>query len=69
MCVLKKDMKFKPLILTFSSDMPIKELRWKGQLLIPGIFDGEHYLIFETLDGNKTRLSHGEKFSGCLTMT
>ena len=40
-----------------------EELRWVGRLAIPGIFDGEHYFILETHEG-QTRFIHGEKFSG-----
>lgn len=39
--------------------------RWIGRLLIPLIFDGEHYFQLEEIDG-KTKLTHGEKFSGLL---
>lgn len=56
-------MKFKPRVLTFDEN---RELRWKGQLLFPGLFDGEHYfLLQETADG-QTRLTQGENFSGLL---
>lgn len=42
------------------------ELRWRGQLLIPGIFDGEHYFIVEPLGQSQTRFVHGERFTGVL---
>ena len=45
---------------------PGRELRWKGKLLLPGIFDGEHCFVLEPLDGGRTRLIHGEKFRGIL---
>ena len=52
-----------PTLLNFS---PLKELRWKGQLLLPGVFDGEHYFqLSERADGS-VRLMHGEVFSGML---
>ena len=44
---------------------PAKELRWLGRLLMPGIFDGEHYFKLEAKDGG-TRLVHGEHFNGIL---
>ena len=72
MLVIKKSMKFKPLVLTFDGTSPIrKEFRWVGNLGAPGLFDGEHFFIFETVagDSSKTRFIHGEKFSGCLTLT
>lgn len=40
-----------------------RELRWRGG--IPGVFEGEHYLRFEA-DGDGTRISHGERFTGVL---
>ena len=40
-----------------------EELRWFGRVAIPGVFDGEHYFILETHQG-QTRFIHGEKFSG-----
>ena len=42
------------------------ELRWKGQLGVPGIFDGEHSFQLSALDSGKTLFRHGEKFSGFL---
>jgi hypothetical protein len=42
-----------------------RELRWKGKLLLPGIFDGEHSFRLEP-SGDRTRFVHGEKFSGLL---
>lgn len=56
------EMTFKPVIVTF--DAP-NELRWKGKLGIPGLFDGEHYFVLKE-EKNKTRFVHGEKFSGIL---
>lgn len=45
---------------------PNRELRWKGELLIPGIFDGEHYFILEQVGEGEVRLIQGELFSGLL---
>ncbi len=56
-------MTFRPKLLKFD---PGKEFRWKGQLLFPGIFDGEHYFILEEKGENNTLLTHGELFSGLL---
>lgn len=57
-----KPMSFKPRLLLFT---PQKELRWKGQLLVPGVFDGEHYFeLTETAAG--VRLVQGELFTGFL---
>ena len=53
-------MTFKPELLVVR---PEEELRWIGRLLIPGIFDGEHYFLLEEING-QTQLTHGERFSG-----
>lgn len=43
-----------------------REMRWKGKLFIPGIFDGEHYFILEPMEEGQVRLIQGELFSGIL---
>jgi hypothetical protein len=45
---------------------PERELRWKGQLFLPGLFDGEHAFLLTSLDGGRTRLDHTEHFAGAL---
>jgi hypothetical protein len=42
-----------------------QELRWKGSVLVPGIFDGEHLFLLEKL-GNQTHLIQSEEFTGLL---
>jgi len=43
-----------------------RELRWRGKLLIGGVYDGEHsFTLTERPDGT-TRLVHAERFSGVL---
>ena len=59
----KTGMRFKPIVLAVR---PGRELRWLGHLLLPGIFDGEHYFLLTPLDDKRTRLTQGEKFSGIL---
>ncbi|MFN0064302.1 MAG: SRPBCC family protein [Myxococcaceae bacterium] len=59
----RKPMTFRPKILRAESG---KELRWLGRVLIPGVFDGEHYFQLEAHDGG-TRFVQGEKFSGLLS--
>ena len=59
----KSGMRFKPTVLTVR---PERELRWLGHLLIPGVFDGEHYFLLEPIGEGQTRLTQGEKFSGLL---
>ena len=57
-----KPMGFKPTILVVK---PFQELRWLGRLIVPGLFDGEHYFrLAPTVDG--TMLDHGENFSGLI---
>lgn len=57
-----REMTFRPRVLKVDPDA---ELRWKGRLLVPGIFDGEHYFKLDS-EGEGTRLRHGEKFTGIL---
>jgi hypothetical protein len=45
---------------------PERELRWLGHFIISGIFDGEHYFLLDPLGEDRTRLTHGESFSGLL---
>lgn len=59
----QKPMTFKPVVLKFT---PNKEFRWRGKLLLPGIFDGEHYFILEEISPYKTKFTHGEIFEGIL---
>ena len=57
----RSGMRFKPTVLTVR---PGRELRWLGRLPVPGLFDGEHFFLLEPIAGGKTRLTHGETFSG-----
>jgi hypothetical protein len=59
----KTPMRFAPVILSVRPD---RELRWRGSVLVGGVFDGEHYFLLEPLDENRTRFTHGEIFSGLL---
>lgn len=43
------------------------EIRWLGRFLFKGLFDGEQFFRLEPLEGGRTRLIHGERFSGLLT--
>ncbi len=56
-------MTFKPIILIFETN---KKLTWLGNLLVKGIFDGEHH--FELIDNNDgtTTFHQNEKFTGIL---
>lgn len=58
-----KLMLFKPTVLEYLKE---KEFRWKGKLIISGLFDGEHK--FELIDNSNgtTTLIHSEIFKGLL---
>jgi hypothetical protein len=59
-----KAMSFSPIVLTVQPD---RELRWRGRVLFPGVFDGEHYFRIKPLEsGRRSRFVHGERFSGVL---
>ena len=56
-------MTFKPNVRAVEAS---RELRWLGRLLLPGVFDGEHSLRIEPLDGGRSRFVQSERFSGLL---
>ena len=59
-----KGMTFRPRVLRA---VPDEELRWLGRVVLPGIFDGEHFFTIEPLDqGRRTRFIQGERFTGLL---
>jgi hypothetical protein len=55
-------MTFSPTVL---AARPGKELRWRGRLLLPGIFDGEHRFELEERGGTCV-FRQSERFSGLL---
>jgi hypothetical protein len=55
-------MTFHPKILTVRTE---QELRWKGNVLMTGLFDGEHRFFLEQ-QGDKTHLVQSEEFTGLL---
>ena len=59
-------MTFRPTVLVAEER---KEFRWRGRLIVPGLFDGEHYFRIEPLGPARTALTHGEDFSGLLAGT
>ena len=59
----RSPMTIKPRVLVVD---PNRELRWKGKLGVPGLFDGEHSFVLEPLADSRTRLVHWERFSGLL---
>jgi hypothetical protein len=56
-------MRFQPTLLAVQ---PNRELRWKGKLLVPGLFDGEHYFRLEAKPAGGLTFHQGEVFSGIL---
>ncbi|WP_174296581.1 SRPBCC domain-containing protein [Sphingomonas bacterium] len=57
-----RTMAFKPTVLVARNN---QELRWRGRLILPGLFDGEHFFqLSPAKDG--TLLKHGENFSGLI---
>jgi len=58
-----KAMAFRPIVLRHRVG---REFRWKGKLLFPGLFDGEHYFEFSPGTDGSTLFTHGENFSGLL---
>jgi hypothetical protein len=57
------EVKFQPTLLVVD---PARELRWRGKLLIKGLFDGEHFMQLVELAPGRTRFVHGENFTGIL---
>ena len=41
-------------------------LVWRGRLLLPGLFSGEHCFTLSPLEDGSVRLSHSEQFRGLL---
>lgn len=58
-----KVMNFRPRVL---EAVRPERLSWRGRLVLPGLFDGEHHFFIEQLDSGGVRFHHGERFSGLL---
>lgn len=58
----RKRMTFRPRVLRAE---PGRELRWRGKLLVRGLFDGEHCFELQPTPAG-TRLRHYEHFTGLL---
>lgn len=56
-------MTFKPTVLVAD---PEREFRWRGKLMLPGLFDGEHRFQLEPMAANRVQFIHSEQFSGLL---
>jgi hypothetical protein len=58
-----KGMSFRPTILVAD---PNREFRWLGHLWLPGLFDGEHSFLIESLGAGRVRFVQRERFGGLL---
>ena len=56
-------MRFRPTVLIID---PKREFRWKGKLVIRGLFDGEHFFKLEPKSDAQLVFHQGEVFSGLL---
>lgn len=59
----ERTMTFRPTVLEAE---PLRRIRWLGRLGLPRVFDGEHVLELEVLDGARTRFTQHEQFRGVL---
>jgi hypothetical protein len=59
----QKAMQFRPVVLRADRE---RELRWRGKLFVPGLFDGEHSFTIEPIAVGRSRLRHSETFTGLL---
>ena len=58
-----RGMRFRPKVLAVE---PRREFRWKGRLLLPGLFDGQHFFVLEPKSETRVVLHQGEIFTGAL---
>jgi hypothetical protein len=54
---------FKPTVLDLR---PGRLIRWKGRLVLPGLFDGRHALSVDPLDEGRSRFTTHEEVTGIL---
>ena len=54
-------MTFKPTVIKLET---MRELRWLGRLVMPGLFDGEHIFNIEPLGPQRVRFTQREIFRG-----
>ena len=45
---------------------PNHQLRWLGHLFVPGLFDGEHSFVLQSLEEDRVRFVQSEVFRGLL---
>jgi hypothetical protein len=58
----RKPMTFRPIVVAATRR---REFGWRGRMLLPGLFDGEHRFRLED-KGRVCLLHHSERFSGLL---
>ena len=58
-----KAMSFSPQVMVCERG---REFRWKGRVLLPGVFDGEHHFQLSSVNGTSTTFAHSEEFTGIL---
>lgn len=58
-----RTMTFHPVVLECVEN---RELRWRGSLPVPGLFDGERFFRLDSLEPGRARFTHGERFTGVL---
>jgi hypothetical protein len=59
----ERGLTFRPRVLVAE---PGRELRWRGRLFVPGLFDGEHAFVITPHSPTSCRLVQSERFSGVL---
>lgn len=52
---------FKPKVLKVIEN---EYFEWMGNLIVPGLFDGQHYFKLEDIRPGQVKLTHGENFKG-----
>jgi hypothetical protein len=55
--------RFKPKLLVVDKN---RELRWRGRMIVKGLFDGEHYWVLSRNSSGGTDIVHAENFKGLL---
>lgn len=56
-----KPVSFRPRVMDVE---PGRLIRWKGEFKLPGLFDGRHALIVDSLDGGRSRFTTHEDVTG-----
>lgn len=58
-----KVMNFRPRVL---EAVRPERLSWRGRMVLPGLFDGDHHFFIEQHDDGGVRFHHGEQFRGLM---